>query len=858
MRCFRKGLSLVLALCLVLVMLPGQVFAANADEKTQEQNSVTQTGVGDFNHYPTIQIQEVQRTEQELPAEPDGAIITVPKHNAPAYLTVEQAAVKLCEYMKARQNTFDLYVSYNSTDYKELSTVLLNQAVVHTGNPTEGDYLLWHLASWGGNVEWEPGNQEWLFHFQVEMEYYTTAAQEAEMDAAVATLLNNLGVRNKSDYEKVKTVYDFICQNITYDYATLEDNAYLLKYTAYAALIDRTAVCQGYASLLYRLMLELGLDCRVIVGEVLTGDPHAWNIVKLGNVYYNLDATMDAETEPDVFFLRNSVMNYTHYRALEYCTTQFHMDYPMSETDYVEGVEGEPEYVYIWGMCGDDAYWGIDRDGKLTIEGTGATYDYMRTYLLEKLAPWTLWNESIEVVIVEEGITKLGENLFYTAERGASRILHVELTYSLISIEFGCFYQCDKLQTVTFGNSLEKIEKEAFARCESLQEVHFPESLKTVEKEAFVSCNALTSVTVPANILDINQSLFANCCNLEEVYIYSTTIGDYAFSNCPKLHKVVLSEELTWIGPGAFDSCVSLQEIKIPPNVTHMGRQVFDNCTALTAVYFEGDVPQFDYRVFRNVETTVYYPACNPTWTEDVRQNYEGTITWVPYECHDYEPVVTPATCTAGGYTTYICVHCGANYVADETPAVPHTWAEGPCEEPRTCIVCGEVSGKYHGHIYDSNVDGSCSFCDIPRQDVEYREVAHMFRMYNPNTGEHFYTGSEEERDTLVAAGWNYEGIAFTFPKNTGAPVHRLFQPSTGEHLYTMDEAEKDRLIAQGWNYEGVAFNSAYDTEAVQHRLHNPNADVGAYHFTYSLEEKQMLIDAGWEYQGIGWYSCWK
>ena len=73
-----------------------------------------------------------------------------------------------------------------------------------------------------------------------------------------------------------------------------------------------------------------------------------------------------------------------------------------------------------------------------------------------------------------------------------------------------------------------------------------------------------------------------------------------------------------------------------------------------------------------------------------------------------------------------------------------------------------------------------------------------------------------------------------------------------------MSENEKNTLMAQGWNYEGIAFNSAYDTEAVQHRLHNPNATVGAYHFTFSQEEMQNLMAAGWEYQGIGWYSCWK
>ena len=163
-----------------------------------------------------------------------------------------------------------------------------------------------------------------------------------------------------------------------------------------------------------------------------------------------------------------------------------------------------------------------------------------------------------------------------------------------------------------------------------------------------------------------------------------------------------------------------------------------------------------------------------------------------------------------------------------------------------------------HVHTYDDNVDGTCNGCGVNRADVETRKVVHMLRLYNPYTGEHFYTGSTEERDNLVAVGWQYEGVGFTFPANTGAPVYRLYDPSTGEHLYTMDEAEKATLMGAGWNYEGIAFNSAYDTEAVQHRLHNPYETVGAYHFTFSEEEMQNLIKAGWEYQGIGWYSCWK
>lgn len=155
------------------------------------------------------------------------------------------------------------------------------------------------------------------------------------------------------------------------------------------------------------------------------------------------------------------------------------------------------------------------------------------------------------------------------------------------------------------------------------------------------------------------------------------------------------------------------------------------------------------------------------------------------------------------------------------------------------------------------SLTGTGEYIPVDPEVMAGRIVHHMFRMYDPNSGEHFYTGSTVERDNLVAAGWNYEGVGFTFPQNSGLPVYRLYEPVYGEHLYTMDEKEKDMLIAQGWNYEGIAFNSASEYEVVQYRLHNPNANRGAYHFTGSEQERQNLIQAGWEDQGIGWYSAW-
>ena len=130
-----------------------------------------------------------------------------------------------------------------------------------------------------------------------------------------------------------------------------------------------------------------------------------------------------------------------------------------------------------------------------------------------------------------------------------------------------------------------------------------------------------------------------------------------------------------------------------------------------------------------------------------------------------------------------------------------------------------------------------------------------MYRLYNPNSGEHFYSGSEEERDNLVSNGWNYEGIGWYAPTDSGQSVYRLYNPNAGDHHYTMSAEERDNLVNAGWTFEGISWNSAEESQLPLYRLYNPNAVAGAHHYTLSSEEKNSLVNAGWKYEGISWYG---
>lgn len=129
-----------------------------------------------------------------------------------------------------------------------------------------------------------------------------------------------------------------------------------------------------------------------------------------------------------------------------------------------------------------------------------------------------------------------------------------------------------------------------------------------------------------------------------------------------------------------------------------------------------------------------------------------------------------------------------------------------------------------------------------------------MYRLYNPYTGEHFYTSNTGERQSCVDAGWCYEGVGWQAPEG-GKPVYRLYNSHVkgGDHHYTTSDAERQACLEAGWEYEGVAWYSGGDVPL--YRQYNPNATTGTHNYTASKEENAALAKAGWKEEGIAWYA---
>lgn len=133
-------------------------------------------------------------------------------------------------------------------------------------------------------------------------------------------------------------------------------------------------------------------------------------------------------------------------------------------------------------------------------------------------------------------------------------------------------------------------------------------------------------------------------------------------------------------------------------------------------------------------------------------------------------------------------------------------------------------------------------------------KAAEMQRLYNPNTGQHFYTKSTRERNHLVNAGWKYEGVAWQSP-DKGIAVYRLYNKNTGDHFYTKDKNERNNLYKKGWDYEGVSWYSDQNQEVPLYRIYNPNGKIGAHHYTTDKSEHSNLIRSGWRDEGVAWYG---
>ena len=277
---------------------------------------------------------------------------------------------------------------------------------------------------------------------------------------------------------------------------------------------------------------------------------------------------------------------------------------------------------------------------------------------------------SLSSVTIPDGTTAIGKYAF----EGCSGLKSVTLPASVTEVGAYAFHtssiekvyidDLDWWLNLSDSNGFTLPHGDLYVNGELLTDLVFPQSITSVPRYAFKNCRSLERVTMTSNIAEFGNEAFSGCDGINIVYIDDLDwwlnlsdykgvslphgdlylngepvlevtvpydfngIGECKFKNCRSLRQVNLPDGLQYIWGSAFQNCSSLTSVTVPASVKAIWDKAFDQCTALTEVRFEGSAPEFHDNCFQGVEATVYYPAGDDTWTEDVRQSYGGDIIW--------------------------------------------------------------------------------------------------------------------------------------------------------------------------------------------------------------------------------------
>lgn len=196
-----------------------------------------------------------------------------------------------------------------------------------------------------------------------------------------------------------------------------------------------------------------------------------------------------------------------------------------------------------WELTGDDS------SRTLTVGGTGEMPSFGGKYE----QPWD-GLDSITTVIINSGVTKIGDFAFAS---------------------------CEQIEKVTISEGVKNIGDNAFSCCFNIPNITIPESVESIGSDAFTSCEKIKKVTIPGNVKNIGDNAFGSCFNIVELKIsYGVRIiGQSAFGQCDHLNEVIIPESVESIGDSAFQSCSELKKATIPESVKSIGHDAFDNCS---------------------------------------------------------------------------------------------------------------------------------------------------------------------------------------------------------------------------------------------------------------------------------------
>ena len=247
-----------------------------------------------------------------------------------------------------------------------------------------------------------------------------------------------------------------------------------------------------------------------------------------------------------------------------------------------EGSEVQAEAAEQSGTCGDNLKWTLDKEGTLTISGSGEMYDYVKN--LGSTAPWIKYKESLRKLVLEQGVGTIGKHAFYGCS-GFSGSLNIPTSVTIIGDD--AFYDCSGFSgSLNIPTSVKEIGWGAFRFCTGFTgSLTIPAGIKEIESVTFQGCYGMDgSLNIPSSVKIIGGCAFdgSNFSGTLNLPASVREIGDGAFRDLNFTGTLELPQYLTYIGKGAFSGCKGLTGVEFPPYLTYIGDEAFCNCEELT------------------------------------------------------------------------------------------------------------------------------------------------------------------------------------------------------------------------------------------------------------------------------------
>ncbi len=291
-----------------------------------------------------------------------------------------------------------------------------------------------------------------------------------------------------------------------------------------------------------------------------------------------------------------------------------------------------------WKVCGDSE---DDEEMELVIYGSGAMPAYNSKYD----TPWADYDDNITKLVVEDGITAIGDCDF----EFSSSLKEVQLGNDVKKIGKEAFSGSSGLATINFPAQLESIGAQAFYMTD-LQVVRMPDSVKSVGAGAFAYCSSLRDVVLSAGLTELVSEVFYGSSNITRIVV-------------PASLKKAADKNFEYLGQTPYEMVV-IQYTGTEAQWKALNFPLPELYSDITSVVYNFNMADVDAHIWSKTKFTDDLSAYD--CTKGGTKSYhcilcgarEETVTVAPKQHNLWEMVIEPATINKTGLKELHCSDC--------------------------------------------------------------------------------------------------------------------------------------------------------------------------------------------------------